>query len=242
MVAETITMTGHNGDQIGAFVARPTTGGTRGAVVLIHHAPGWDDWYHEATMRFARRGYIAICPNLYHRLGHGTIDEINAKNRAAGGASDAHVVGDVQGAMKYASGIAGHNGKIGVIGTCSGGRHTYLVACQTPEVTAAANLWGGGSVMKPEDLTPTRPVNPVDLTPNLKAPLLGIFGNDDQNPTPDQVNQLEAALKAAGKTYEFHRYDGAPHGFFYYDRPAYRQQQAVEGWAKVWEFFEKHVL
>ena len=246
LTSRKITITGNNGDQIGAYIAVPSTPGPHPGVVLIHHAPGWDDWYHEATLKFARKGYIAISPNLYSRLGHGTWDEMGAKMREAGGAPDSQVVGDVQGAIKHVRGLAGHNGKVGVIGTCSGGRHTFLVATSIPdEVDAAANLWGGGVVMKPEEFTPARPRSIVDDTPKLKAPLLGLFGNDDANPSPEAVNTLEAALKAVGKVegkdYEFTRYDGAGHGFFYYDRPAYRQEQAVDGWSKVFDFFGKHL-
>jgi carboxymethylenebutenolidase len=84
-------------------------------------------------------------------------------------------------------------------------------------------------------------VAPIDLTQNLSCPILGLFGNDDQAPTAAQVNQHEEALKRFGKNYEFHRYDGAGHGFFYYDRPAYRQEQAVDGWRKIWAFLEKNL-
>lgn len=242
IVAETVMITGAGGDQIRAFVARPTTPGPHPAMVLIHHAPGWDDWYKEATFRFARRGYQAICPNLYERLGHGTVEDVMVLMRAAGGVPDAQVVEDVVASAKYVKALPDNNGKVGLIGTCSGGRHTFLTVCQSTEFAAAADLWGGGVVVtKPEDLTPMRPVAPIDMTANLTCPLLGIFGNEDRSPTPEQVDQHEAALKAHGKDYEFHRYDGAGHGFFYYDRPAYRQEQAVDGWSKVWAFFEKHL-
>ena len=90
-------------------------------------------------------------------------------------------------------------------------------------------------------LTAKQPVAVIDYTADLKAPLLGLFGNDDQSPSPADVNTHEEALKKAGKNYEFHRYDGAGHGFFYYDRPAYRQQQAMDGWGKVFAFFDKHL-
>ena len=112
-----------------------------------------------------------------------------------------------------------------------------LVTCLGTGVDAAADLWGGGVVMRQEDLTEKRPVAPIDYTARLNVPLLGIFGNDDVSPSPEQVNTHEAALKAASKQYEFHRYDGAGHGFFYYDRPNYRQEQAVDAWGKVWAFF-----
>ena len=82
---------------------------------------------------------------------------------------------------------------------------------------------------------------PIDLTPNLKAPMLGLFGNEDKNPTPEHVNALEAKLKACGKTYEFHRYDGAGHAFFDWNRPSYRVEQAVDGWNKIYDFFGRHL-
>jgi len=103
------------------------------------------------------------------------------------------------------------------------------------------DCWGGRVVMTPEELTPKQPVAPLDFTKDLAIPLLGIFGNDDHGPTPDHVNQHEAVLKELGKVYEFHRYDGAGHGFFYYHSPAYRQEQAVDGWKHVFAYLEKHL-
>ena len=133
------------------------------------------------------------------------------------------------------------NGKVGVIGSCSGGRLTFLYACQTKSIDAVVELWGGRVVMNKEELNPKTPVAPIDFTKDLSCPLLGLFGNDDRAPNPEQVNQHEAELKKHGKNYEFHRYDGAGHGFFYYDRPMYRVEQALDGWKKVFAFFEKHL-
>jgi carboxymethylenebutenolidase len=79
------------------------------------------------------------------------------------------------------------------------------------------------------------------LTSSLTAPLLGLFGNDDQSPSPEAVNTHEEELKKQGKTYEFHRYDGAGHGFFYYHAPAYRQEQAMDAWSKIFAFFGEHL-
>jgi carboxymethylenebutenolidase len=102
-------------------------------------------------------------------------------------------------------------------------------------------LWGGRVVMKKEELNPKMPTAPIEFTQNLACPILGLFGNEDAAPNPEQVNQHEAELKKHGKDYEFHRYDGAGHGFFYYDRPMYRVEQALDGWKKVFAFFEKHL-
>ncbi|MCA9850864.1 MAG: dienelactone hydrolase family protein, partial [Dehalococcoidia bacterium] len=133
------------------------------------------------------------------------------------------------------------NGKTGLWGTCSGGRHSYLAACKLDNVDAICDLWGGSVVMGEQDLTPARPAAPIDFTADLSAPVLGIFGNDDRSPSPEQVDQHEEALKQHGKQYEFYRYDGAGHGFFYDNRPAYRQEQASDAWPKVWAFLQKHL-
>ena len=88
-----------------------------------------------------------------------------------------------------------------------------------------------------DTLTPQQPVAPIDLTPDLSTPLLGIFGNEDASPSPEEVDQHEEALKANGKDYEFHRYDGAGHGFWYHDRAIYRPEQTMDSFAKVLDCF-----
>lgn len=236
MVAETISYQGHNGDWINAYFARPLGPGPFPGIVMVHHMPGWDEFYREFTRRFANHGYAVICPNLYFRFGHGTPDDVTARVRGAGGVPDETVIGDSAAASEYLRSLPYSNGKVGVIGTCSGGRHAVLCASSTPSAyDAVADLWGGG-VVQPET-SPQRPVAPFDLTSSLACPIIGIFGNDDQNPTAEQVDQHEAELKKLGKNYEFHRYDGAGHGFFYYDRQMYRQEQCMDAWGKLLPFF-----
>ena len=246
MIAETVTMYGANGDVINAYMARPLGPGPFPAMVLAHHMPGWDEWYREATRKFAHHGYITISPDLYHRSGHGSPEDVAAKARAAGGIPDTQAVGDLAGAMHYVRAQSYCSGKVGAFGTCSGGRHVYLLACRTPSVDATSvdalvDCWGGGVVMAEADLTENRPVAPIEYTAELPCPLLGIFGEDDHSPTVDQVATHEEALKQHGKNYEFHMYPDAGHGFFYYNRPAYRQAQAVDGWEKIFAFLKKNL-
>jgi carboxymethylenebutenolidase len=241
MLAETVTLQGANGDTINAYYARPLGAGPYPGVVLIHHLPGWDELYREFTRKFAHHGYLAISPNLYSRDGHGTPEDVAAKVRSGGGVPDSQMVGDVQGSLNFLTSRPNCTGKVGVMGTCSGGRHTVIAASKIDGFTAAADLWGGRVVMGQETLNEKNPVAPIDMTPDLKVPLLGLFGEDDGAPSPPEVAQHEAALKAAGKEYEFHTYPGAGHGFFYYDRGAYRQEQAVDGWNKLFAFFAKHL-
>src|SRR5712675_121191 len=113
-------------------------------------------------------------------------------------------------------------------------------ACGIADLDAVVDCWGGNVVVDDKSqLNAKRPVVPIDLTEQLRAPLLGIFGNDDQNPNADQVNRTEATLRRLGKTYEFHRYDGAGHAFFNTSRVAYRPEQAADGWAKTFAFLRK---
>ena len=161
--------------------------------------------------------------------------------RADGGIPDAQMVGDTEAAVKWMRAQSNHNGKVGLFGSCSGGRHAFIYACQRKDVDACADLWGGRVVMGKEELNAKTPVAPIEMTKDLCCPLLGIFGNDDRAPSPEQVNQHEAELKKHGKVHEFYRYDGAGHGIFYWHRPLYRPEQAMDGWSKVFAFFGKHL-
>ncbi|HSG43726.1 MAG TPA: dienelactone hydrolase family protein [Anaerolineales bacterium] len=241
ITAETVIIPGANGDMIHAYYARPIGPGPYPAMVLAHHMPGWDEWYRETAFKFANHGYLTIMPNLYFRAGHGTPEDVAAKVRADGGVPDEQAVGDLEGSMKYLSALPNINGKVGIFGTCSGGRHAYLAACQAKGFDAIVDCWGGRVVMAESDLNEKTPVAPIDYTKDLPCPILGIFGNDDTSPTPEQVNEQEEALKKHGKDYEFHRYDGAGHGFFYYIYKAYRQEQAMDGWQKVFSFLDKNL-
>src|SRR5919206_3302094 len=101
MIAETVTVNGSGDDAIHAYFARPAGPGPFPGVVVLHHMPGWDEWYKEATRKFAYHGYAALAPNLYFRTGHGTPEDVSAKVRAAGGVADDQVVGDLAGALHY---------------------------------------------------------------------------------------------------------------------------------------------
>ena len=242
MTTETVTYAGHGGDTIEGYIARPAGHSPRGGVVVIHHLPGWDEWTTEVVRKFAHHGYLAISPHLYSRAPVGDADDMAARVRAMGGVSDEQAMGDIAASAAYLRAQPGSNRKVGCIGFCSGGRHAYLAAALVPDMDAAVDCWGGGVIVTdPKHLSPARPVAPIDYTAKIGCPLLGIFGNDDRAPTPEQVNETEAALKREGKQYEFHRYDGAGHGFFAVDREGYRPVQAVDAWGHVFAFYGKHL-
>jgi carboxymethylenebutenolidase len=237
MLAETITIAGDGGDEIEAYFARPTAGPERPSerkeltsqpsVVVLHHMPGYDRATKEIARTFGVYGYATLMPNLFHRYAPGAKPtDAAAAARDAGGVPDAQLLGDAKGAVDWLRARPESNGKVGVIGYCSGGRQTFLVAC-TLDVDAAVDCYGGGA--------------DVALAPNLRCPLLGLFGVDDQRPSPDDVEAMRVALTANGKTFDFHSYEGAGHAFFSVDRPAYRLEAAKDGWKQIWAFFGENL-
>jgi carboxymethylenebutenolidase len=241
MLAETVTITGHEGHQIEAYSARPLSPGPYGGIVGIHHMPGYDEHTKELARTFASHGYNVVVPNLYHRDAPGASpDDAAAAGRAKGGVPDDRLIGDVAGGAEYLRGLSSANGKIGVIGYCSGGRQSVLAACSLP-LDAAVDCYGAfvtGEV--PADFPmKARPIK--HLIKNLSCPLLGLFGAEDKYPSPEQVAELEEELKAHGKTYEFHSYEGAGHAFFSTNRPSYRVEAALQAWDEIFDFFGQYL-
>jgi carboxymethylenebutenolidase len=240
MRAETITIIGHGGDEVEAYFARPLDDRPRGGVVVIHHLPGYDEPTKEIVRTFAAHGYNAVCPNLFWRDAPGASpDDASAFVRAKGGVPDERVVGDVGAAASFLRGLDTANGKVGVIGYCSGGRHTVLSAC-TLDFDAAVDCYGA-FVLSPPPESLKRMVPIRDRLAGLSCPLLGLFGADDQNPTPVEVAELEKELTALGKTVDFHTYEGAGHAFFSVNRTAYRPEAAVDGWNRIFAFYAEHL-
>jgi carboxymethylenebutenolidase len=159
MTTQVVSITGYQGDKGEAYYARPEGNGPFGAVVLIHHMPGWDNWTMEAVRKLAHQGLIGIAPNLYQ------------------------VVGDVEGALAFLRAQKEFNGKVGVMGFCSGGRHAFICAGRIASMKAIVDCWGGSVIVDdPALLTPKRPINPIDYAKDIQCPILGIFGNEDKNP------------------------------------------------------------
>jgi carboxymethylenebutenolidase len=241
MTTRTVMIKGHDGDEVEAYLARPEGEGPRGGMIVIHHMPGYDRGTKEIVRRFAELGYDAIMPNLYWRAAPGAApDDAAATVRAQGGVPDAQLVGDVAGAASYLRALPSSNGKVGVIGYCSGGRQAVLAACNV-DVDAAIDCYGAFVTGTPPEGFPLKVTNLVDQLPNLRAPLLGLFGNDDKYPTPEQVDELDEILTREGKPHEFHRYDGAGHAFFSVGGPMYRPEAAVDGWERIEDFLNANL-
>lgn len=235
--AKTIMFSSGDGTEIQGYAVTPEGEGrsaTRGGVVVIHHLPGYDRGMKELARHFAELGYDVLMPNLYWRQAPGAApDDAAAAVRANGGKPDAEVITDVTGAAAYLRALPTSNGKVGVIGYCSGGRQSVLSACNV-DVDAAVDCYGGAVLGG----APQYGMAALDeQLANLRCPILGLFGNDDQFPPPADVDRLEEIFKATGKPVEFHRYDDAAHAFFSADRPSYRVHAANDGWERIATFY-----
>lgn len=239
-------ITGDGGDEVEAYTAQPGPSDRedqdkRGGVVVIHHMPGYDRASKEVTRRFAEMGYDAICVNLYHRDAPGAApDDAAATGRANGGVPDSRLIGDVAGAAAYLRSLPDSNGKVGSIGYCSGGRQSVLAACNL-DLDASVDCYGAFVTGTPPEGFPLQVSNLVDQLPNLRAPLLGLFGEEDSYPSPEAVAELEQILTANGKTFRFKSYPEAGHAFFAVDRPAYRVAAANDGWEQIESFFGQYL-
>jgi carboxymethylenebutenolidase len=242
MRCETIRIAGHGSDSIDAYLAQPLDRPSIGGVVVLHHMPGLDEHTKEVTRRFAAAGLIAICPNLYSREAPGaTPEDAFAAIWARGGVDDAQVVGDVAGAASHMTRLASSNGRVAAVGFCSGGRHALLAACTTP-LTAVVDCYGS-FVIEPPDPKLNLNIGPIsEHLDDLSCPLLGLFGADDHNPAPDEVETLARTLTAAGKQFEFHTHAGAGHAFMATNRPSYRVQAAADAWHQMFDFLGHHLV
>lgn len=237
MLAETVHIVGHGGDEIAAYLARPLGPGPYPGVVVIHHMPGWDEATKEITRKFAANGYAAICPHLHYREGpDASPDDAAAASRAAGGVSDERFLGDAAGAIRYLRSLPYASGRVGTIGYCSGGRQSFLAACALP-IDAAVDCYGAFVVGTPPEGLGIKLTPVLDQADGIGCPMLGLFGAEDTHPSPEDVAAIDKRLSELGKEHDFHTFEGAGHSFFSVDRPAYRVEAANKGWELIWEFF-----
>lgn len=241
MTTQDVRFTGDGGEDVQAYLAVPSEPGSRGGVLVIHHLPGWDRGTKEIARRLAELGHNAICPNLYWREApDASAEEAAAIARENGGVPDERLIGDAAGAVAYLRALPTSNGRAAVIGFCSGGRQSVLTACNV-DVDAAIDCYGALVVGEAPEGFPLKIGNIVGHLPNLRCPLLGVFGNEDSNPSPADVDELDRLLDEHGKPHEFHRYDGAGHAFLAVNRSAYRPEPANDAWERIATFLAAHL-
>ena len=224
-----------DGQPMRVYVDVPGGGGAAPGVVVIQHGPGVDRFIEDRVEQLAHRGYAAAAPDLYHRQPADGGDMMTRMGRLR----DREIVSDVDATIAHLRGLADARvGDLAVLGFCMGGRVTYMLAGARPAAWRAAGVFYGGNIMKPWGDAPT----PFDLTREIACPLIGFFGAEDGNPSPDDVKKIDAELTKHGKPHEFHTYEGAGHAFLNFSNPErYREKQGADAWTKMLAFLDRHL-
>ena len=233
------------GDRMPAYLARPEVTGRYPALVVVHEGFGPVEHIDDVCRRFANVGFLALAPNLYHRVGAPDPTDFDDVLATTFGLPDAEAVADLAAAAALLCADPECNGRVGVIGFCSGGRQALLLACSDAAPDAAVDCWGGfvtTANFDEERSTESRPTPPIDLVERLACPLYAVVGEDDANPSPAVADELRRRLTAAGKQFEVEVFEGAGHAFFAdYRTDFYREGPAHELWPTLVAFLERHL-
>jgi len=204
-------------------------------IVVIMHGPGLDKFIEDRVDDLAHHGYAAAAPDLYHRQPEDGTDMMARIGRLR----DKEIIADADATIAHLRALKDVRvTDLAVLGFCMGGRISYLLAGARPAAWRAAGVFYGGNIMKPWGEGPA----PFDLTGDITAPMIGFFGLDDTNPSPADVDKIDAELSRHGKTHEFHRYEGAGHAFLNFtNADRYRPSQAKDAWEKMLAFLGRHL-
>jgi carboxymethylenebutenolidase len=222
------------------YEARPAASGKYPILIVIPEIFGMHEHIKDVTRRFAKEGYFSITFEPYAREG-GVLNlpDIQAVRKVSDFVPDARVMADLDAIVAYAKKQPfARPDRIGVTGFCRGGTYTLLYAAHNHELKAAVAWYGRIRLEKIEDI---RTVDPLDVAAQINTPLLGLYGEADLGIPAADVREMEARLRAAGKTAEFVLYPGAPHAFFADYRPSYRPEAARDAWGRCIAWFRRYL-
>ena len=227
--------------QLPAYRAKPAGKTGLPVVLVVSEIFGVHEHIADVARRFAEQGYLAIAPELFARQGDakGYTDIPRLMSEVVGKKPDAEALADLDACAAWAAANGGDAGKLAITGFCWGGRITWLYSAHNPRLKAGV-AWYGRLVGEPSALAPK---HPLDLAGEIKAPVLGLYGGQDQGIPLDTVEKMKAALakgSAAAKASEFVVYPEAPHAFHADYRPSYRKEAAEDGWKRCLAWFKAH--
>jgi carboxymethylenebutenolidase len=213
-------------------------GATNPPVVLVAmEVFGLHEYIKDVTRRLAKLGAFAVAPDYYFRSGDLTkITEIPQLMPLVNSKPDAELLSDLDSTVAWAKAQGSDTGRLGIVGFCRGGRTVWEYAAHSSALKAGVAFYG--SLVDPPN--PAWPKSPMQLAPDMKAPVLGLYGEADQGIPVAQIEAMKAALAAANKPAEFKIYPGAPHGFHADYRPSYRKEAAEDGWNQMQAWFRKY--
>lgn len=220
------------------YRAQPKGGKQLPVVLVVSEIFGVHEHIADIARRFAKQGYLALAPDLFVRQGdptkYASIPELMKDIIAK--VPDEQVMQDLDACVAWAYRHTGDTGRLAVTGFCWGGRITWMYAAHNPQVKAGV-AWYGRLV---QDKNPLQPQHPVDIAPQLKAPVLGLYGGKDAGIPLASVEQMRAALAQGRSGSEIVVYPDAGHGFHADYRPSYAEADARDGWKRCLDWFRRH--
>lgn len=228
-----------SGGELPIYYARPAQGDKLPVVLVVQEIFGVHEHIRDVCRRLAKQGYLAIAPELFFRQGDPTKLENVADilSSIVSKVPDAQVMADLDACAEWAATRGGDATRLAITGFCWGGRITWLYAAHNPRLKAGV-AWYGRLDGAPSD---NQPRHPIDIAANLNAPVLGLYGGQDQGIPLDDVEAMREAIKAAGKPGDIIVYPDAPHAFHADYRPSFRKTEAEDGWKRLLEWFSKNV-
>lgn len=228
------------GGNMPVYFARPANVANPPVILVSMEIFGLHEWVKDITRRVGHLGAFAIAPDYYFRAETNgvdltKIDDMQKLFPIVNAKTDTELFADLDATVAWAKSQGGDTSRLGIMGFCRGGRTVWHYSTHNPNLKAGVAFYG--TLVDKSDAAPK---SSIDLAAEVKEPVLGLYGEADAGIPPDQVKQMEAALKAAGKTAEFYEYPGAPHGFVADYRPSYRKGAAEDAWNKMTAWFKKY--
>jgi carboxymethylenebutenolidase len=226
------------GDQsIRSYRAKPASGTPFPVVLVVQEIFGVHEHIQDLCRRLAKSGYLAVAPSLYDRQGDTSqLADREEIFKLVSQVPDAQVISDLDRTVAWAEKDGGDSSRLAITGFCWGGRIVWLYAAHSDRLKAGAAWYG--KLATPS--TPLQPTSPIVAAKDLKAPVLGLYGGEDQGIPLDTAEMMRDAIRAAGKNSEVHVYPHAQHGFLADYRPSYHEANARDGWRKMLDFFRQH--
>ncbi len=225
-----------DGGDMPVYFARPAGVQNPPISLVAMEIFGLHEYIKDVTRRLGHLGAFAVAPDYYFRMGDLTqITEMPQLFPKVNSKTDSELYSDLDATVAWAKSQGGDANRLGIMGFCRGGRTVWHYSTHNPDLKAGVAFYG--SLVDKNDAAPK---SSIELAPDVKEPVLGLYGEADTGIKVEQVNAMEAALKADGKTAEFHIYPGAPHGFHADYRGSYNKEAAEDGWNRMIAWFKKY--
>lgn len=218
-----------NGSRMRICVASPDGSGSHPAVIVMCHIGGLDEFTEDRVDRLADAGYIAAAPDIFHY--HDWIEDKEARRASL---RDKSIVDDIEASIAHVGRTEKWDGKrLGILGHCMGGRTAMLGAGSIPAIGPLVIYYGGRTMISWGGDGAT----PFERIPKIKGPVIGFFGLEDKEPSPEDVDKIEKEFARHGIACTFHRYEGAGHAFQnFMSADRYRKAAAEDSWSKTLAF------